>query len=62
MRIELIPAFLLPAGMIFFGVLMLRQREGSGLSTQNRTLAARLAILAGLGWLEIGVVRLATRS
>ena len=60
MRIELLPAVLLPAGLVAFGILILRTDDDPGLTPQNRILAGRLAVIAGVGGLIIGFVRLAT--
>ena len=60
MHIELLPAVLLPAGMVVFGVLMLRMDEDPRLTPVNRILLGRLAVIAGIGGLIIGFVRLAT--
>jgi hypothetical protein len=59
MRLDLLPAVLLPAGMIAFGVLLLRM-DDPRLTPQNRVLLARLAIIAGIGGLIIGLARIAS--
>jgi len=59
---NLIPALLLPAGMIFFGVLMLRQPLDPRAKWDYRTLGGGLAIIAGAGGLIIGLIRVATSS
>ena len=61
MRIDLLPAVLLPAGILVFGLLMLRTDE-SRLRPQDRLLAGRLAIIVGVGGLIVGLIRVATGS
>ena len=57
---NLIPALLLPAGLIFFGVLMLRQPLDPRANWDYRRFGGRLAIIAGVGGLIIGLTRVAT--
>ena len=60
MPTELVPAFILPIGMLVFGVLMLRQPPDPRLTWDYRAVGGRLAIFVGLGWLIIAFIRLAT--
>ena len=62
MPTNVIPALLLPAGLIFFGVLMLRQPLDPRAGRDYRKFGGRLAIIAGSGGLIIGLVRVATGS
>lgn len=61
MPANLLPALLLPAGLIAFGFLMLRQPPDRRV-TWNYSLGGRLAIIVGIGGLIIGLVRLATST
>lgn len=56
----LISALLLPAGLILFGVLMLRQPLDPRAKWDYRRFGGRLAIIAGVGGLIIGLVRVAS--
>lgn len=62
MPTNLIPALLLPAGLIFFGVLMLRHPLDPRATWDYRTVGGRLAIMAGVGGLIVGLVSVATSS
>ena len=62
MPTNLLPALLWPAGLIFFGVLMLRQPLDPRANWDYRRFGGRLAIIAGVGGLIIGLIRAATSS